>query len=78
MTPLCLRSADRLTRGMVIRFDGFDKPEMVLRVHELDSGSHLVRTSQNLHCVQAGVLVEVLAVPIPGIGYATPLSDEAA
>lgn len=75
--PICRRTPDRLTRGMVIRFDGFTKPEMVLRNHELDTGSRLIRTSVNLHCVQPDVLVEVIAIPIPGIGFALPIGDAA-
>ena len=60
---------------MVVRFSGFEKPEMVLRVLDLDTGSRLVRTTENLHVVQADVLVEIVAVPIPGIGYALPLGQ---
>ena len=75
--PLCLRTPDRIEPHTVVRFPGFEKPEMVLRVHDLDTGSRLIRTTHNLHVVQAEVLVEVIAVAIPGIGFAVPLGEVA-
>jgi hypothetical protein len=73
----CLRTVDRIRPQSIVRFPGFDTPETVRRVHDLGDGLYLVRTIWNLHYVRVDVLLEVLAVFVPGLGFVTPIREAA-
>jgi hypothetical protein len=70
--PICRRTADRLEAYDIVRFPGFEDTETVLRVHELDDGARMVRTTGNMHWCAPDLLIEVVAVSVPGIGFVAP------
>lgn len=73
-SPICVRSADRLTPGDVITIDG-TSPDEVVRVIAAPSGElrgHVyIRTRRTAWCRPARELVAVVATHVDGVGYVT-------
>lgn len=74
--PICRRSPDRLEPGMVIRFNGFDKPETLRDPPIVYEGTHvLLRTTVNAHSLRIAELVEVVAEFVAGVGFVAPVGE---